>query len=370
MEIYTIKDDKIELSKRLTHENIAFISDGTRGYVWKGKNARDLDEQTAKKIDILIKNKFDDVKFELLSGLDIKKEDNPKIIQIKQEIIKRLPGKVSTKIKEKQQGILNGIKQKLEEFKNYELSMNWRKKLSNLTNLWKLSLFNIIIIGFCMIFIFNQSLFHVSIGDYFLLLAFFLLLIIFMINLIFIIFPMKFPIKVLSISTEPKAALPAKPVVPKSSNLTKKPIVRQLKIGPLTTSPRKAPKKNDKMQSDGTEYLTEEDMALGIPAIPEAPKKMKKISIDSPGLSTIILDKIKELESKDTEVVLVNCDRCKSVIPVPVPKKAVLNSKLPVVPISFIHKNLKGKDEHCVTIHIDHDFDIRRQRISDAVISK
>ena len=78
---------------------------------------------------------------------------------------------------------------------------------------------------------------------------------------------------------------------------------------------------------------------------------------------------MKFLESPNTKVILVNCERCKAVIPVPVPKKAVLDSELPVVPISYVHKNLQKEDQHCLTIHLDHDFDIRRQRISDVVIS-
>ena len=69
------------------------------------------------------------------------------------------------------------------------------------------------------------------------------------------------------------------------------------------------------------------------------------------------------------KVVLVNCDRCKAVIPIPVPKKVVSESELPIVPVSYVHKNLDKKDQHCITIHLDHDFDIRRQRLSDVVIS-
>jgi len=108
---------------------------------------------------------------------------------------------------------------------------------------------------------------------------------------------------------------------------------------------------------------------LDVPPVPEAPKKKDKLTANSPGLSTDLLEKMKKLKSKDNKVVLVNCERCAGVIPVPIPKKIVLTSKLPVVPVSFIHKNPMGKDQHCITVHLDHDFDIRRQRISDVVIS-
>ena len=78
---------------------------------------------------------------------------------------------------------------------------------------------------------------------------------------------------------------------------------------------------------------------------------------------------MKKLESAKNKVVLVNCERCKEIIAVPIPKNFVLKSELPVVPISYVHKNSKKKDLHCITLHLDHDFDIRRQRISDVVFS-
>jgi len=112
-----------------------------------------------------------------------------------------------------------------------------------------------------------------------------------------------------------------------------------------------------------------ENFELDVPPIPEVPKKKDKLTANSPGLSTDLLEKIKKLKSKDNKIVLVNCERCAGVIPVPIPKKVILKSELPVVPVSFIHKNPMGKDKHCITIHLDHDFDIRRQRISDVVIS-
>lgn len=113
---------------------------------------------------------------------------------------------------------------------------------------------------------------------------------------------------------------------------------------------------------------SKEDLDLKIPAIPEAPKKKDRITLDSPGLSTDLLGKIKNLEQKNIKVVLVNCERCREVIPVPIPKISIIKSDLPVVPISFVHKNPKKKDLHCITLHLDHDFDIRRQRISDVIL--
>ena len=125
--------------------------------------------------------------------------------------------------------------------------------------------------------------------------------------------------------------------------------------------------KSEKVKED-LKDKSRENMDLNIPAIPEAPKKKDRITPNSPGISTDLLSKIKKLEQKNIKVVLVNCERCKEVIPVPVPKNCIKKSELPLVPISFIHKNSKRKDLHCITLYLDHDFDIRRQRISDVIL--
>ncbi|NVM19223.1 MAG: hypothetical protein HWN80_16040 [Candidatus Lokiarchaeota archaeon] len=118
----------------------------------------------------------------------------------------------------------------------------------------------------------------------------------------------------------------------------------------------------------GKEYLSTEE-ELDIPLVPESPKQKDKITINSPGLSADLVTQMKKLESSKNKVVLVNCERCKEIIAVPIPRAFVLKSELPVVPVSYVHKNSKKKDQHCITLHLDHDFDIRRQRISDVVFS-
>ena len=117
------------------------------------------------------------------------------------------------------------------------------------------------------------------------------------------------------------------------------------------------------------EYLSEEDIDLEIPIIPAAPKKKERVTLDRSDLSNNVLGRIKSVSAPNTKVVLVNCERCKAIIPIPIPMNFVSSSELPVVPVSFVHKNLQTKDQHCITIHLDHDFDVRRQRISDIVLS-
>ena len=127
--------------------------------------------------------------------------------------------------------------------------------------------------------------------------------------------------------------------------------------------------KKKKINNPKLEISTREDVELGIPLIPESPKRKNKLTINSPGLSVDLLQKMKRLESDNVKVVLVNCERCKEIIPVPIPKKHIIKSDLPVVPISYVHSNSYRKDQHCITLYLDHDFDIRRQRISDVVFS-
>ena len=148
-----------------------------------------------------------------------------------------------------------------------------------------------------------------------------------------------------------------------------KSLMNQKKPEPNRINNPKTAKPQNKEKSKEKDFSSQENFDLDIPEVPMAPKKKDIITKDSPGLSTDLLEKMKKLETKDIKVVLVNCERCNEIIPVPIPKKTIQRSELPVVPISYVHKNNKGKDQHCITIHLDHDFDIRRQRISDVVFS-
>jgi len=128
-------------------------------------------------------------------------------------------------------------------------------------------------------------------------------------------------------------------------------------------------KKKKNIDKSNLDFSTVEEVELGIPLVPESPKKKNKLTINSPGLSADLLQKLKRLESDNIKVVLVNCERCREIIPIPIPKNYIIKSDLPVVPISYVHSNSQTKDQHCITLHLDHDFDIRRQRISDVVFS-
>ncbi|MBY9017040.1 MAG: hypothetical protein KGD68_15225, partial [Candidatus Lokiarchaeota archaeon] len=108
-------------------------------------------------------------------------------------------------------------------------------------------------------------------------------------------------------------------------------------------------KKKKNINKSNLNISTVEDVELGIPLVPELPKKKNKLTINSPGLSADLLQKWKTLKSDNTKVVLVNCERCREVIPVPIPKNYIIKSDLPIVPISYVHSNSHMKDQHCIT---------------------
>jgi len=214
-----------------------------------------------------------------------------------------------------------------------------------------IGLFNVIINIICIFLVLPQSISNLRVGESILVIVLILIFIIFSLNILFILIPLKLPLKNVDIIETPTF----KPEFKEDLNL-----IKDIKTETTTKL---------KLEGKKEEYLSEEDMELEIPVIPVAPKKKEKLTLDASNLSNDVLERIKSVKSPNTKVVLVNCDRCEAIIPVPIPKNYVSSSELPVVPVSFIHKNLQNKDQHCITIHLDHDFDIRRQRISDVILS-
>lgn len=105
---------------------------------------------------------------------------------------------------------------------------------------------------------------------------------------------------------------------------------------------------------------------LGIPEIPEPPKKLERLTLD------INLEGEFEqpIDNQETKGVLVKCERCNKVIQIPVPRSLITQHHLPVVPVSFIHFNPQLEDLHIITVFLDHDFDVRRQKLSDVLFSE
>ena len=82
-----------------------------------------------------------------------------------------------------------------------------------------------------------------------------------------------------------------------------------------------------------------------------------------------MLEKIKRIDSKDFKAVFVKCERCNRSLLIPVPKKPVLDSKTSELLITYVHKNYKKKDVHCLLFEVDHDFHIQLPKVADVIFS-
>ncbi|MBD3256299.1 MAG: hypothetical protein GF383_14470 [Candidatus Lokiarchaeota archaeon] len=168
----------------------------------------------------------------------------------------------------------------------------------------------------------------------------------------------------------PKPLLPENNIKSSDKIITKRTNIGKSEIKIENLKKVKKAKIKPKFQKEKIEYLSEEDQQLDIPVIPEAIKKEKRKPIAPLQLDPSLLKRIEYLNNSNHRIVFVNCERCGTVIPIPVPKINIENSELPVIPISYIHKNLSDEENHCITIYLDKDFNVRRQRISDVVVSK
>ena len=104
------------------------------------------------------------------------------------------------------------------------------------------------------------------------------------------------------------------------------------------------------------------------PEVPEPPKK-PPIPKNSEDLSEEILEKINSVDSETIKAILINCERCNNKIIVPVPKNLVLESKAKKTVITFVHKSMGKKNQHCITFELDFDFNIQLPRVSDVIFA-
>ena len=198
MEFYKIKNNQLHLSNKLSQEDIVFIIDGIAGYIWKGINAVEMDEITAKEAEIIINEKFKEMSFNLILDLDIKKTENQKIAQIKREILKRLPRSIIEKKSRTFSPSYVKLKTKFKNLKEYDVSIESRKKLSTSLTLWRLSVFNCLILIVSIYLILDILYFHFFNSNILSFIVLLLMIFTFGINLIFVFFPKKFPKKFLT----------------------------------------------------------------------------------------------------------------------------------------------------------------------------
>jgi hypothetical protein len=165
------------------------------------------------------------------------------------------------------------------------------------------------------------------------------------------------------LKTAPKPAEKQTPPVPptpqfkielkKSKLAAPAPIVSNPQANELVDE-TKVLKKGDK------KYASAEEADLDIP-LPPPPKAKQVAKVE---VSDLVFFDDKYLNNPDYQYILIECEGCGGVIKMPVPKAVVLNSPLPVVPVTYVH----GKDSrHALLAHLDHDFQVRRVRFSHLV---
>ena len=219
-ELYKVTQTEIIPAKQITPEDIALVLDKENKflYVYKGKYSIPFDEFRSTKLFERIINRFLNPNVYLLKTIIPKEKDEERIIKIKEFIINHYPNLKKYEFSRKIKNIfhLKSIREQIRIFKSYENSRVWRSKLSNLTNIWRLSAFNaILLIGAVIVllakiildtsnqnFIFisgntiDTDLFNLWRENLNLILGLlgFILAVGFIVNLVFILFPMKFPI--------------------------------------------------------------------------------------------------------------------------------------------------------------------------------
>ncbi len=201
---------KVEPTDLVIVENI----DEKTIYVYKNPSQSVYDEFESQELYDLILNQFLNPQIILLKSLHATKMDSDAVKQVKTFISEAFPNKFGWALRNFFQNVfgLKKIRKNIQIFKNYEYSGVWRRRLSNQTNLWKLSLFNVIsslsimILSLLLIFVAILPVYQAGeLGEGFgiwlqnmsiyqsVLIA--IAGVIFVINLIFVLFPLRFPIK-------------------------------------------------------------------------------------------------------------------------------------------------------------------------------
>jgi hypothetical protein len=399
--------------KSITLDHIVAVSDDDSKavYIWKGVYSPNFDTFKAAALYERILNRFVNPNVYIIKDLEILGDTDPNK-KVKEFLIQNLPNQKISKWNHvvKEVFLLKSVRRKVEEFNRYESSSKWRAKLSNLTNLRRLSIFNVIsIISVIVIlilkialdlmgdsFIFlegssvNTALWNLWLSALIIIMIIcsILLSVVVVINMGFIMFPMKFPINpkamdVISYRTtdalleyEPKLEqfsgikqgegikLPPAAEIPKtaSEGSTTQDQVSQSKIKINLQAPKLPPAKGASIAEEQPNiekiYENDEDANLDIPKVP----MRKTIKVKTKDLEDqLILEE--ESESSEIKTILVECEICKKTIKMPVPKKVITESKLPVTDVTYIH----GEPAHALTAQLDKDYQVRRQRSAAAI---
>ncbi|WP_457559127.1 hypothetical protein [Candidatus Harpocratesius sp.] len=214
--LYVKKNDDFIEAERIKPNELTLVLDKDKKeiFVYRPKDQIIYDEYESEELYNQILNKFLNPNIILLSDLEPSEKESEQIQKVKKFILAAQPSPFFFKIGNFFQNLFffRKIRRNIEIFQNYQQSGVWRRRLSNQTNLRKLSIYNVIlsliisIISILIIFVAIKPIYntHFSIESlqfwlenltiYEGLILFFSLMILF-VNLVFVLFPLKFPIK-------------------------------------------------------------------------------------------------------------------------------------------------------------------------------
>lgn len=418
LKLYKIFEDDISPVTVISPKDVVVVSDASdqknkKIFLWKGPYSPNYDEFKSVALYNRLLDLFFNPEIYIITDtkLIIDKNDSDQVKRVKDFLQQNLPDLANYR-KKRMLGnflLLTGIREKIKEFKRYESSNKWNAKVSNLTNIWRLSIFNVIAMLSVVVLlllklqwdlkgdnhlfydnnhIMDPVLWEIWLGSLIttLFVAAVIILIVTFANLMFVLIPMKFPINPketksysskmlgdlkrkkekkieqgtgikLPPSSKSKTTIKAPKMPPAKGKVSKS----QIKISiPAPKLPGKKTSSKAQLEMEEIEkiYSSDEDAALGIPKIP----MRKKIELNTNDLE-IQLSMGNQSSDPNIKVILVECDICGKPVKMPVPKKLIEESKLPVTDVTFIH----GKDKHAVTAQIDKDFAVRRRRSAPIV---
>lgn len=422
--LFAISEDDLSPAEQITPEQIALVSDddNKKLYIWKGPYSPNYDEFKSEALYDRLSNLFVNPNIFIIKDLTMNDKDPSQIKEIKKYLSQHLPDLKSYNRNRTLKNIFlfQSLRDRIKEIKRYENSTQWRIKLSKLTSLWKLSIFNTISVFVAALILILLMVLYLS-GTNFIffenggqeinstlwdlwltilkgviIICVFIIGICFIVNLCFILFATRFPINPKAMNTlsyrtmenfeknykdeSKKRESISRPMnlPPTDSSVSLKQTEtvgvvptrgmktdQQMKVSlsapklptdktnkPIESASQSQPKSQSK-NKDAIEYVDED---LGIPKVPM--KKAVKINIKDIDSEIEIKD-----EDPNIKIILSECQICKNIIKVPVPKKEVENSTLPVVEIAYIH----GSPPHSLVVQLDHDFAVRRNRAGSVI---
>lgn len=213
LKLYKIDNHELILIEKCTPRDVILISDESERklYVYRGMDSLNLNEFEAEHLYELIMQKFLNSQIYLIYTTVLNTEDSSQIKKIKRFITTVENNNFRYKFYKmfRKLFLLGEFRDQARQLKQFSSSNLWKKKLTNVTNIWKLSLFNSCMIGLVIIGLglkfgldviptlqsgtasqiwLENTLIYLMVGM-------FVLILVFVVNIVFFLFPMSIPIR-------------------------------------------------------------------------------------------------------------------------------------------------------------------------------